>query len=56
MSSITSDQNYLIHTKLYPPRTSGKVVLRKQLIDRLNEDSSRLFTLISAAAGYVKST
>ncbi len=56
MSSTTADQDHLIQTKLYPPRTSVKVVIRKKLIDRLNENSSRQFTLISAAAGYGKST
>ena len=43
-------------TKLYIPLPRPKVVLRPRLIERLNEGLHRKLTLISAAAGFGKTT
>jgi LuxR family transcriptional regulator, maltose regulon positive regulatory protein len=52
MSHATS----LISTKLYIPPTRRDLVLRPRLTDRLTEGLSRPLTLISAPAGFGKST
>ncbi len=46
----------LLLTKLYIPPPRPKVVLRPRLIERLNEGMHRKLTLISAAAGFGKTT
>ena len=48
----------ILATKLYVPPPRPKVVLRPRLIERLNEGiaASRKLTLISAAAGFGKTT
>ena len=56
MSSASAIPDHLIHTKLYPPRVPERLVNRERLIDRLNKGRKRPLTLISASAGYGKST
>src|SRR5213082_915725 len=46
----------ILATKLYIPRLRPKVVLRPRLIERLNEGLHRKLTLISAPAGFGKTT
>jgi len=48
----------VLATKLYVPPPRSKAVLRPSLIERLNEGlfSGRKFTLISASAGFGKTT
>ncbi|MGO4268380.1 LuxR C-terminal-related transcriptional regulator [Paenibacillus sp. TAF58] len=46
----------ILTTKLYIPLTRSKVVLRPRLIERLNEGLDRKLTLISASAGFGKTT
>src|SRR6266540_1154812 len=46
----------LLATKLYIPPPRPKVVLRPRLIERLNEGLYRKLTLISAPAGFGKTT
>ena len=46
----------LLATKLYIPPPRPKVVHRPRLIERLNEGSHRKLILVSAPAGYGKST
>lgn len=46
----------ILTTKLYIPLPRTKVVLRPRLIDRLNEGLNRKLTLISASAGFGKTT
>jgi len=46
----------LVVTKLYAPPPPAKAVLRPRLIERLNEGPRRRLTLISAPAGFGKST
>jgi len=46
----------LLHTKLYIPPTRPKIVLRPRLIERLNEGMHCKLTLISAPAGFGKTT
>jgi len=46
----------LLATKLYIPRLRPNVVLRPRLIERLNEGLHRKLTLISAPAGFGKTT
>jgi LuxR family maltose regulon positive regulatory protein len=46
----------ILNTKLYNPPTRQKFVPRPRLIERLNEGSNRKLTLISAPAGFGKST
>ena len=46
----------ILATKLYAPPHGPKLVLRPRLIDRLNEGLHRGLTLISAPAGFGKST
>lgn len=43
-------------TKLFIPRTRPDVVLRRRLIERLNEGLHRNLTLIAAPAGFGKTT
>src|SRR5512136_2478286 len=46
----------ILATKLYIPTPRSKVVLRSRLIERLNEGLRRKLTLISASAGFGKTT
>ena len=46
----------ILSTKLYIPPLRSKVVLRPNLIERLNEGLHRKLTLISAPAGFGKTT
>jgi LuxR family maltose regulon positive regulatory protein len=46
----------ILATKLYIPAPRAKVVLRPRLIERLNEGLHRNLTLISAPAGFGKTT
>lgn len=46
----------ILATKLYIPLPRTKVVLRPRLIERLNEGLDRKLTLISASAGFGKTT
>jgi LuxR family maltose regulon positive regulatory protein len=46
----------LLLTKLYAPPPRPKIVLRPRLIERLNEGLQRKLTLISAPAGFGKTT
>ena len=46
----------ILATKLYIPPPRSKIVLRPPLIERLNEGLERKLTLISASAGFGKTT
>ncbi len=46
----------ILATKLYIPPPRAKIVLRPRLIERLNEGLERKLTLISAPAGFGKTT
>ena len=46
----------IVATKLYPPRLRRQMVERSKLVEQLNRDSDRRLTIISAPAGYGKST
>jgi LuxR family maltose regulon positive regulatory protein len=46
----------LLTTKLYIPPVRPKLVSRPRLIERLNQGMTRKLTLISAPAGYGKTT
>ena len=46
----------LLHTKLYRPSVAPDIVPRDRLIKRLDEGRKRPLMLISAPAGYGKST
>ena len=46
----------ILATKLYVPLSRPKVVLRPRLIERLNEGLHRKLTLVSAPAGFGKTT
>lgn len=46
----------ILETKLYIPQIRGKLASRQHLIDRLNDNPDRKLILITAPAGYGKST
>jgi len=46
----------LLSTKLYIPRSRGELVPRSHLIERLDAGLSGKLTLVSAPAGYGKTT
>lgn len=46
----------ILATKLYTPPPRPRIVLRPRLIERLNESLQRKLTLISASAGFGKTT
>jgi len=46
----------ILATKLYIPTPRAKIILRPRLIERLNEGLQRKLTLISASAGFGKTT
>ena len=61
--TVEDDEHYnlcmtipIISTKLYMPPARSNVVLRPRLIERLNEGLHRKLTLISASAGFGKTT
>lgn len=56
MSVSRSDPFLPIQTKLYPPRARTATVVRPRLLDMLQSSLERQLTLISAAAGYGKTT
>jgi len=57
MKTNSSDQNYpLLATKLYIPELRSGVVQRTRLVARLNKGILRKLTLISAPAGFGKTT
>jgi LuxR family maltose regulon positive regulatory protein len=56
MSSQGTIPDRLIRTKFYPPRVSEQLIRRQKLIERLNHSLNQPVTLVSAAAGYGKST
>src|SRR5947209_16400190 len=49
-------ENQLLVTKFYMPVTSGSLISRPRLIDLLNESWKYPLTLVSAAAGFGKTT
>jgi LuxR family maltose regulon positive regulatory protein len=51
-----TDKLPLIRTKLHRPRVSNDLVLRPRLADRLNQGLDRKLTLVSAPAGFGKTT
>ncbi len=48
--------NSLMRTKLYRPRTTGDVIPRVRLIERLNDGLSGIVTLVCAPVGFGKTT
>src|SRR5688572_7082707 len=46
----------LLRTKLYIPQPGPRTIPRRRLVDRLEESSRRKLTLISAPAGFGKTT
>jgi len=54
--SQTTELSPLIQTKLHHPRVAGELIERPRLLAYLNERSDRPFTLVSAPAGYGKTT
>jgi len=46
----------ILTTKLHRPRTGGTLVPRHRLLQRLEEQRDRSLTLVSAPAGYGKTT
>jgi LuxR family maltose regulon positive regulatory protein len=54
--SDRSKQDLLLVTKLYIPRASPNLVPRPRLIERMNEGMQRKLTLVSAPAGFGKTT
>src|SRR4028119_34040 len=46
----------ILATKLYVPPPRPRIVLRPRLIERLNEGAHRRLTLVSAPAGFGKTT
>lgn len=49
-------ERILIHTKMYPPQLPPAPIVRARLLERLDEASVRRITLMSAPAGYGKTT
>ncbi len=56
MTSTQSEPSYLLRTKLNRPRLAGRLVLRQRLIDQLDQGLNCRVTLVSAPAGYGKTT
>ncbi|MEJ2560031.1 MAG: hypothetical protein P8186_28205, partial [Anaerolineae bacterium] len=54
--SDRSKQGVLLVTKLYIPQASPNLVPRPRLIERMNEGMQRKLTLVSAPAGFGKTT
>jgi hypothetical protein len=55
-ASQDGEPTSLIKTKLHRPRVSDDLVPRPHLVERLNEGLDHKFALISAPAGYGKTT
>lgn len=58
-SASTSDgssHSPLLMTKLHPPRLTRNAIVRNRLLEQLHEGRERPLTLVSAPAGYGKST
>lgn len=56
MERITISQSPLLATKLYMPRCPSGLVSRNRLIEKMNGCLSRKLTIVSAPAGFGKST
>ena len=56
MNPVMPLENQLLVTKCYMPVTSGSLISRPRLIGLLNESVKYPFTLVSAAAGFGKTT
>jgi LuxR family maltose regulon positive regulatory protein len=56
MPEASSNQNLLVHTKLRRPRAVGQLVRRPRLLDLLHGGLVLPLTVVSAPAGYGKST
>src|SRR2546426_151909 len=59
MPDPTGQNRPASRNRVYPPcgvKSQAKVVLRARLVERLNEGLRRKFTLISAPAGFGKTT
>jgi LuxR family maltose regulon positive regulatory protein len=54
--SDAGHDNSLMRTKLYRPRTTGDVIARVRLIERLNDGLSGKATLVCAPVGFGKTT
>ena len=55
-TEIATSLPTLTSTRLYPPRLRTNLVERSSLIARLSDDPERRLTVITAPAGYGKST
>ncbi|MEM7132540.1 MAG: LuxR C-terminal-related transcriptional regulator [Chloroflexota bacterium] len=55
-SSTPSEPIIVLQTKLYPPQARPHFIQRPQLVDYLNQGLDRKLTLITAPAGYGKTT
>jgi LuxR family maltose regulon positive regulatory protein len=53
---VASERDLLLATKLAPPPSRDNMVPRRRLIERLNEAAHHKLTLISAQAGFGKTT
>jgi len=56
MNPLTFLENQLLVTKFYVPVTPGSLISRPRLIALLNKSVKYPFTLVSAAAGFGKTT
>ncbi|HEX3640075.1 MAG TPA: hypothetical protein VHV10_02170, partial [Ktedonobacteraceae bacterium] len=56
MNPSISLENQLLVTKFYAPVTLGPLISRPRLTDLLNESLRHPFTLVSAPAGFGKTT
>ena len=56
MNTLTSLENQLLVTKFYVPVTSGTLISRPRLTSLLDESLKYPLTLVSAAAGFGKTT
>ena len=56
MTSFRSITELLLQAKLHRPRIPGQFVQRQRLLEKLNEGMLRQLTLVSAPAGYGKTT
>ena len=56
MVTLDRSPDYLLQTKLYPPRVPDLLVRRQALLDRFKQWGDPPVTLVSAPAGYGKST
>ena len=56
MGTLGAGNRPLVATKLAPPRLSGELVERRRLIERLGEERNRALVLMTAPAGWGKTT